>query len=141
MLIDSHCHLDFPELNAELDAVLTRAQAGGVGLMVTISTRVHRFNELRSLVDPKFNEKIDHIRSRKTLCNLSLIPSVIAIVGIILATILLPDQTKSPVTLGLFAFKGTYTSEWSLLAAATLALPGAPLKTLLRRPVKTSCRS
>jgi raffinose/stachyose/melibiose transport system permease protein len=39
---------------------------------------------------------------------------------IILATILLPDQSKSPVTLGLFAFQGTYTSEWSLLAAATI---------------------
>jgi raffinose/stachyose/melibiose transport system permease protein len=45
---------------------------------------------------------------------------------LILATILLPDQTKSPVTLGLFAFKGTYTSEWSLLAAATLIV-AAPL--------------
>jgi raffinose/stachyose/melibiose transport system permease protein len=39
---------------------------------------------------------------------------------IILATILLPDQAKSPVTLGLFAFQGTYSSEWSLLSAATL---------------------
>ena len=45
---------------------------------------------------------------------------------IILATILLPDQTKSPVTLGLFAFQGTYTSQWSLLAAATLIV-AAPL--------------
>ncbi|NHN56950.1 carbohydrate ABC transporter permease [Calidifontibacter sp. DB0510] len=45
---------------------------------------------------------------------------------IILATILLPDQAKSPVTLGLFAFKGTYTSQWSLLAAATLIV-AAPL--------------
>ena len=47
MLIDSHCHLDFPELKGELDAVLDRARAAGVGLMVTISTWVHRFNELR----------------------------------------------------------------------------------------------
>jgi raffinose/stachyose/melibiose transport system permease protein len=39
---------------------------------------------------------------------------------IILATILLPDQTKSPVTLGLFAFKGAYVSQWSLLSAATI---------------------
>lgn len=45
---------------------------------------------------------------------------------IILATILLPDQTKSPVTLGLFAFQGTYSSQWSLLAAATLIV-AAPL--------------
>lgn len=45
---------------------------------------------------------------------------------IILATILLPDPAKFPVTLGLFAFKGTYTSQWSLLAAATIIV-AAPL--------------
>lgn len=45
---------------------------------------------------------------------------------IILATILLPDQSKSPLTLGLFAFRGTYTSQWSLLAAATIIV-AAPL--------------
>ena len=51
MLIDSHCHLDFPDLNAELDAVLARAREAGVGLMVTISTRVGRFNELKAIVE------------------------------------------------------------------------------------------
>jgi raffinose/stachyose/melibiose transport system permease protein len=45
---------------------------------------------------------------------------------IILATVLLPDQDKSPVTLGLFAFQGTYSSQWSLLAAATIIV-AAPL--------------
>ncbi|GAB3591652.1 carbohydrate ABC transporter permease [Angustibacter peucedani] len=45
---------------------------------------------------------------------------------IILATILLPDQAKSPVTLGLFAFKGAYVSQWSLLSAATMIV-AAPL--------------
>ena len=45
---------------------------------------------------------------------------------IILATILLPDASKSPVTLGLFAFKGTYVSQWSLLSAATIIV-AAPL--------------
>ena len=39
---------------------------------------------------------------------------------IILATILFTDKSKFPVTLGLFAFKGTYVSQWSLLSAATL---------------------
>ncbi|HZM09224.1 MAG TPA: carbohydrate ABC transporter permease [Candidatus Limnocylindrales bacterium] len=43
---------------------------------------------------------------------------------IILPTILLPDQAKYPATLGLFAFQGTYTSEWSLLAAATIIVAG-----------------
>ncbi len=45
---------------------------------------------------------------------------------IILATILLPDQSKSPLTLGLFAFQGTHSSQWSLLAAATIIV-AAPL--------------
>jgi raffinose/stachyose/melibiose transport system permease protein len=45
---------------------------------------------------------------------------------IILATVLLPDHTKSPISLGLYAFQGTYTSEWGLLAAATLIV-AAPL--------------
>jgi raffinose/stachyose/melibiose transport system permease protein len=45
---------------------------------------------------------------------------------IILATLLLPDPEKSPVTLGLFAFQGTYTSQWGLLSAATIIV-AAPL--------------
>jgi TatD DNase family protein len=55
MLIDSHCHLDFPELNAELGGVLVRAREAGVGLMVTISTRVAKFNELKTLVEAHDN--------------------------------------------------------------------------------------
>ena len=39
MLVDSHCHLDFPELEREIDAVLARAKAAGA-VGVTISTRV-----------------------------------------------------------------------------------------------------
>jgi TatD DNase family protein len=49
MIIDSHCHLDFPELKGELDAVLARARGAGVGLMVTISTWVRRFDEVLAI--------------------------------------------------------------------------------------------
>ena len=49
MLIDSHCHLDFPELAADRAGVLARAKANGVDGMVTISTRVKRFTEIRDI--------------------------------------------------------------------------------------------
>lgn len=43
MLIDSHCHLDFPELAADRAGVLARARAAGIDGMVTISTHVDKF--------------------------------------------------------------------------------------------------
>ena len=51
MLVDSHCHLDFPDFDADRDAVLERARARGVGRMVTISTRVRQFDRLRAIVE------------------------------------------------------------------------------------------
>jgi TatD DNase family protein len=46
MLVDSHCHLDFPDFANELDAIVARAEAAGVGRMVTISTRVRQVEKL-----------------------------------------------------------------------------------------------
>lgn len=51
MLIDSHCHLDFPELAADRAGVLDRAHRNGVDAMVTISTRVRRFDEIRMIAE------------------------------------------------------------------------------------------
>lgn len=51
MLIDSHCHLDFPELAADRAGVLARAHENGVGAMITISTRVKRFDEIRAIAE------------------------------------------------------------------------------------------
>ncbi|WP_246846304.1 carbohydrate ABC transporter permease [Humibacter ginsenosidimutans] len=45
---------------------------------------------------------------------------------IVLATVLLADPSKFPVTVGLYAFKGTYSNQWPLLAAATFIV-AAPL--------------
>jgi len=51
MLIDSHCHLDFPDFAAELDAVVARARLAGIARMVTISTRVARQAELLAITE------------------------------------------------------------------------------------------
>jgi TatD DNase family protein len=55
MLVDHHCHLDFPELNADLPGVLARAKAAGVGMMVTIGTRVRRFGEVLAIAEAHDN--------------------------------------------------------------------------------------
>src|SRR5437588_5336693 len=43
MLVDSHCHLDFPDFAAELPDVLARANAAGVGVCVSIGTKLAGF--------------------------------------------------------------------------------------------------
>ena len=51
MLVDSHCHLDFPDFAPDLDAIVARAAAAGVGRMVTISTRVRRLDQLLAITE------------------------------------------------------------------------------------------
>ncbi|WP_315774777.1 MULTISPECIES: TatD family hydrolase [unclassified Bradyrhizobium] len=51
MLVDSHCHLDFPDFADDLDGIVTRAAAAGVGRLVTISTRVRRLPELLAIAE------------------------------------------------------------------------------------------
>jgi len=51
MLIDSHCHLDFPDFSADLDGVVARARAAGVARIVTISTRVARHDGLLAIAE------------------------------------------------------------------------------------------
>lgn len=50
MLIDSHCHLNYPEL-ADTAGVIARAKAAGVGLMQTISTQRKDFAEVKALAE------------------------------------------------------------------------------------------
>jgi TatD DNase family protein len=51
MLIDSHCHLDFPDFAPERDAVVERARAAGVGRLITISTHVARYDSYRAIAE------------------------------------------------------------------------------------------
>jgi TatD DNase family protein len=51
MLVDSHCHLDFPDFADDLDAIVARAQAAGIGRIVTISTRVRRLSALLAIAE------------------------------------------------------------------------------------------
>src|SRR5579862_1689271 len=50
-VIDSHCHLDFPDFAAEIDSVVARARSAGVQRLVTIGTRVKRAAGLQALAE------------------------------------------------------------------------------------------
>ncbi len=50
MLVDSHCHLNYPQL-ADTAAVLARAKAAGVGVLQTISTQRKDFAEVKALAE------------------------------------------------------------------------------------------
>jgi TatD DNase family protein len=50
-LIDSHCHLDFPDFADEIEAVVARASAAGVARLITISTRIAHGARLVALAE------------------------------------------------------------------------------------------
>ena len=54
-LVDSHCHLDFPDFESDLEGVLMRAGHAGVGTMLTISTRLDRFESVRHIAEDHDN--------------------------------------------------------------------------------------
>ncbi len=51
LITDSHCHLDFPEFDGELPALLDRARAAGVHRMVTICTRLRNEPAVRAIAE------------------------------------------------------------------------------------------
>ena len=56
-ITDSHCHLDFPQFEGEVDELVARAAEAGVRRMVTICTRLRQEPEVRAIAeahDPVF---------------------------------------------------------------------------------------
>ncbi|MDG9789528.1 TatD family hydrolase [Brucella anthropi] len=51
MLVDSHCHLDFADFEPERDDIVQHALDAGVRRMVTISTRVKKFDTIRAIAE------------------------------------------------------------------------------------------
>ncbi|MBZ3693287.1 TatD family hydrolase [Phyllobacterium calauticae] len=51
MLVDSHCHLDFPDFAEERDAIVQRALDLGVVRLVTICTRVRKFDGIIGIAE------------------------------------------------------------------------------------------
>jgi TatD DNase family protein len=54
-IVDSHCHLDYEGLAEHLPEVIARAEAAGVGLMVSIGTRVRTFDRLLQIAEKNVN--------------------------------------------------------------------------------------
>ncbi|MFV0292040.1 MAG: TatD family hydrolase [Paracoccus sp. (in: a-proteobacteria)] len=50
-VVDSHCHLDFPDFNDDLDAIISRARAVGVTRMVTICTKLRQEPQVRAIAE------------------------------------------------------------------------------------------
>ena len=55
MLVDHHCHLDFPQLVADREGIIARAKAAGVGVMATISTRIRQLPVLLDIANAHDN--------------------------------------------------------------------------------------
>ncbi len=51
MLIDSHCHLDFPDFEDELADVVARARTAGIGHFLTICTSLTKFDQVRQVAE------------------------------------------------------------------------------------------
>ncbi len=49
LIVDSHCHLDFPDFVEDFDAVLARADESGVKVMQTICTRMREFHKIHAI--------------------------------------------------------------------------------------------
>ncbi len=89
MLIDSHCHLNFPEFREDIDAVVENARRAGVKGMVSICTDLEEFDEIHEIANRYENvwcsvgvhpndAGVKNEADAKTLVELSKHPKVVA---------------------------------------------------------------
>ena len=55
MIIDSHCHLDFPNLYENLDNIIKRAKLNQVNNLLTICTTLESFKKIKTIIDKYVN--------------------------------------------------------------------------------------
>ena len=51
MLVDSHCHLDFPDYAGQIEQVVARAASAGVGVCLSIGTELKRFTGVKAVAE------------------------------------------------------------------------------------------
>jgi TatD DNase family protein len=51
MLVDSHCHLDFPDYAGQVEGVVARAREAGVEVCLSIGTELSRFPGVRAVAE------------------------------------------------------------------------------------------
>ncbi|HEY5289759.1 MAG TPA: TatD family hydrolase [Caulobacteraceae bacterium] len=90
MLIDSHVNLHAPQFDADREAVIARARAAGIGLMVNISDKVSAFDTVRAVAEgqndiyltvgthPHEAKENPHLDA-EILCELARTPKVVGI--------------------------------------------------------------
>ena len=49
LLVDSHCHIDFPDFSEDLDGVLERAAENGVAYLLCVSVELEKFQRIKAL--------------------------------------------------------------------------------------------
>ena len=90
MLVDSHCHLDFPDFIGDLDGVLARAATAGVGWMQTICTRLRSFDGVVALAE----------RSERLFCSVGVHPHHVAEEPVPVTPEALLERAKHPKVIG-----------------------------------------
>jgi TatD DNase family protein len=55
LIVDSHCHLDYEGIYENLPAVLQRAEDAGVGLVLSISSRIRNFPKILGIAEAHEN--------------------------------------------------------------------------------------